>query len=138
MFLFKEQLYFLVDFLLDRCDEVVKIVKILLGEFPFMEVDIVNKVLSGLRKDFIELVESFVHLCYGVHLLLTKISIGYFKKKKVFSILIKKENTNNLKMQKLMIKKWVEKVSTEYDMMTGRRFIENEAVNKSYVAVTSL
>ena len=137
MFLFKEVLYFLVDLLLDGCDQVVKIVEILLGEFPLMEVDIVNKVLGGLRKDFIELVESLIHLSNGVHLLLTNFSIGYFKKESVFYF-NKKENTNNPKIQKLMIKKWVEKVSTEYDMMTGRRFIEKEAVNKSYVAVTSL
>ena len=103
IFLLEEVLYFLVDFLLDGCNQVVEIVEILLGEFPFMEVDIVNKVLGGLRKDFVELAESLVHLCNGVHLLLRNISMRYFKKESVFYF-NKKENANNSQIQKLMIK----------------------------------
>lgn len=67
MFLFEEVWYFLIDFLFDGGDEMVKIVEIFLGEFSLMKVDVVDKVLGGWGKNIIEVVETLVHFSDGVH-----------------------------------------------------------------------
>lgn len=53
---------FLVDFLLYLCDKGVEIVEIFLGEFSFVQVDGVCKVLGGLGKERVELCKALVHL----------------------------------------------------------------------------